>query len=449
MKNAIIAVLTVTTLVVGYIAATSTLRLSLESLEGKTEPIVRGDLVVPINATGTIRPRRRVQIKPEASGEVVEIARRAGERVRAGERLIRLEPDEEQRAVERATRELERAKARLEEARLALKQAKTADLQAAEARVKQIEASLRLAKYRADRAREHPDLYHEEERLQRESQYEDLLAQLASAKANLEKARLAIPRAEQAVKQMEAAYESAKQTLGDAKQRLEKTDLVSPIDGIVADIRTDIGEVIQGGKTTITGGTVVAVVLDMKRLVVQAEVDEADIGRVLAIAPPWSRPGHSAGETMPEDLQEAAAAVEHLPEITVESFPNETFHGVIERIYPEPKLERGVVTYLVDVVILGDEAGKLLPGMRADVRFTSEHAENVLLCPNEAIREGPGGALGVFVPDPDAPPNERATRFVPCEFGLDNGNYSEVRSGLKEGDVVYTKLPAPRRGKEG
>ena len=74
----------------------------------------------------------------------------------------------------------------------------------------------------------------------------------------------------------------------------------------------------------------------------------------------------------------------------------------------------------------------------------SQHVENVVLCPNEAIREGPRGKLGVHIPKKDAPPDERATEFVACKFGLDNGNYSQVVEGVTEGAVVYTQLPAKK-----
>ncbi len=150
---------------------------------------------------------------------------------------------------------------------------------------------------------------------------------------------------------------------------------------------------------------------------------------------------------MPDDVGNAAASMEHLPVITVESFRSDEFIGVIERIYPESRNISGVVTYLVDVVIVSENKHRLLPGMRADVRFTSEHASNVVLCPNEAIHEGPSGKLGVYIPKESDSPDEHETRFVPCQFGLDNGTYSEVREGLSEGDTVYTKLPV-KRGKK-
>lgn len=441
MKNVLIGILTLTTVVVGYMAATSTLRLSLEGLQGKTETIARGDLIIPINATGELLPARRVVIKAEASGEVIEIAKQPGDRVSAGDLLVRLQPDDEERSVNRARLDLKVAEARREEARINLQQARTADLQAAAANVQQIEASLRLSKYRTERADENPDLFHEEERLQRRSAYENQLAQLESAQAAEEKVKLAVPRAEQSLKQAEASLETFKNNLGDAEKRLAKTDIISPLNGIVAQIRTQIGEVIQGARTTITGGTELAVVIDLSKLVVRAEVDEADIGRVLAIAPAWAKPGHAADIKMPENLSVAVRSMKHLPIITVESFRDDEFTGIVERVYPEPRNLSGVVTYLVDVVIISENRHRLLPGMRADVRFTSEHVEDVVLCPNEAIREGSGGHLGVYVPKKGALPTERQTEFVPCKFGLDNGNYSEVRAGLKEGDLVYIKLP--------
>ncbi len=448
MKNAVIAVLLLVVLVVGYYAAT-TLRLPIENIAGKTEKVIRSDLTLPINATGELRPALRVEVKSEASGEVIEIAKRAGDRVRAGDLLIRLQPDDEQRSVDRSTQDLQIAEARLNTSRINLEQARGSDIVSAQAQIDQLEPLVALAKFRKEKLDRLPDdQKNDEEVIQRNTELERQVAQLAAAKAGLEKAKLAIPRAEHELKQAEASYETTKANLGDAQKRLTKTTILSPIDGVIADVKVQIGEVIQGGKTTFTGGTVLAVLLDVEKLVVRAEVDESDIGRVLALAPPWAQPGHDESIKMPDNPSEAAKAMQHLPQITVESFREEEFQGLIERIYPEPKSLQGVVTYLVDVVVTSENRDRLLPGMRAEVRFTSEHVENVLLCPNEAIREGANGKLGVYVPKAGAQPSEHETEFLPCKFGLDNGNYSEVREGLNEGAIVYTKLPSKREEKE-
>ena len=448
MKNVIIFVLVVATLVTGFVAAKSTLRMSMQGMEGKTEKLIVSDLTLPINATGQIHPKQRVEIKSEASGEVIEIRKRAGDRVKIGDILIRLQQDDEQRNVNRATLDLKRASASLEEARINLKQAETADLLSAEAKVRQFENTVQFAEFQREKFLNLPATSRTKEELfQKTTSLGGKIAQLNGAKAGLERAKLNIPKAKQAVLQAQANSETAQNNLADAEKRLTKTDIVSPIDGIVADIKTQIGEVIQGGKTTITGGTLLAIVLDFDRLLVRAEVDESDIGRVLKIAPPWARPGHDGNVQMPDDVEKVAASMEHLPVITVESFRSDEFIGVIERIYPEAKSVSGVVTYLVDVVIVSENKDRLLPGMRADVRFTSEHVSNVVLCPNEAIHEGPNGKLGVYIPKKSDSPDEHETQFVECQFGLDNGTYSEVCEGLSEGDTVYTKLPA-RRGKK-
>jgi len=441
MKNALTAVLLLLVVVIGYYAAT-TLRMPQESAEGRLEIIRRGNLTLPINATGEVRTALRVEIKSEASGEVIEIAKRGGERVKAGDLLIRLQKDDEQRSVHRAKQDLQIALARLETAKITLDQAKGPDLSYAQSQVDQMIPMVEYAKYRLDRIETFSDdVKSEEEVVQRRTEHLRQVAQLESARANLEKAKLVVPRAEFEVKQAEATYEAAQSTLADAEKRLAKTDIVSPINGVVGDIKTQIGEVIQGGKSALSIGTVLAVVLDVDKIIVRAEVDESDIGRVLAIAPPWAQPKHDSTVLMPPITQALDLAGAHAPRIGVESFRDEDFTGVIERIYPEPRTLQNVVTYLVDVLVTGDNRDLLLPGMRADVRFTSEHVENALLCPNEAIRKDSRGRWGVYVPKPDSSPADRETEFVECRFGLDNGNYSEIHEGLAEGSKVYTKLP--------
>ncbi len=445
MKNLLIGFLLLSTVVVGYIAAKGSMRMNLAALQGTTATITRGDLTLPINATGEVKPVRRIVIKSEASGEVIEIAAFPGERVRAGDLIIRLQRDDEERNVNRAKGSLTVAAAVWEEAKSLYDQAQTADIAGAQGAVDQARARLGVSKIQADRARENPLDYHEEERITREAAYRSDRAQVAMAEANLEKAKKAVPRAAQAVVRAEANHETALNNLGDAEKQLAKTRIVAPIDGIVAQISAQIGEVIQGGKQNLTGGTALAVLIDMERLVLRAEVDEADIGRVLDLAPLWAIPGHDETRRMPDDLAEAVSQVQYPATITVETFPDETFEGVIARIFPEPTTISNVTTYVVDVVIVSENRDKLLPGMRAEVEFTSEHFEDVMLCPNEAIRSGPDGDLGVYVPRSDTPPGELPYTFKPCKIGLTDGSKTHVKEGIEEGTIVYTRLPVRTR----
>ncbi len=445
MKNFIIAVLILALVISGYFAVRGRWRLSLEGIEGKTAKLRRGDLTLPINATGKVRPFRFVEVKSEASGEVVEIAKRPGDRVKSGDLLVRLQPDDEQRSVNRAKLELNIAEAKLENAKIILEQTRSVDRTNAQSRIDQLEATVELARFQKNKTDRLPvEQATDEERLQRSTALRSQEAQLAAAKADLNKVDLLITRAEQDVKQAQAAHDTAKNNVADAEKRLSDTVITAPMNGMVSDVRVEIGEVIQSGKTTFTAGTILAYLMDVDRLIVRTEVDEADIGRVLAITPPWARPGNE-GQTMPANAAEAARAMGPLPTITVESFRDLELEGVIERLFPASREIMNVVTYDVDVLITGGDFQKLLPGMRAEVTFTSEHVENALLCPNEAIRQGSGGRTGVLIPKADAPKEERATEFIACKFGLDNGNVSEVLCDeLKEGMTVYTQPPAPK-----
>ncbi len=80
MKNTAIGILLLATIGLGYMTALHYLKLDLGT-PGKTATILRRDLVLPIIATGDVAPFLRVEIKAEASGEVVAILANAGDQV--------------------------------------------------------------------------------------------------------------------------------------------------------------------------------------------------------------------------------------------------------------------------------------------------------------------------------------------------------------------------------
>jgi multidrug efflux pump subunit AcrA (membrane-fusion protein) len=237
---------------------------------------------------------------------------------------------------------------------------------------------------------------------------------------------------------------------------LSETEIRSPIDGMIAQMNAETGEVVQGGRTTITGGTVLAVVADVSEIVVYTEVADADIGAVLWLAPVEARPGGESlsGELSADDVSlmvdTSGVATRIMAEgtpvkIRVDAFRHEDFQGIIERIYPEPRKVQNIVTYLVDIKITSDNWKKLalVLGMQADVEFTAQAVKNALLVPHDAIRKGKSNNLGVYVPWHVPGKDETRPKFVPCKFGLDNGLYAELLEGegINEGTEVYVQLP--------
>ena len=102
MKKLIIGLLVIAVLVVGAFVVLPRLRVNLQIFEGKTTVTTRGDLEVPITASGHIRPRSVTNVKSEASGEVQKIPVKLGQMVVGDQLVIRLDPTDENRNVQKA-----------------------------------------------------------------------------------------------------------------------------------------------------------------------------------------------------------------------------------------------------------------------------------------------------------------------------------------------------------
>ena len=81
--------------------------------QGELVEIDRGDLVIPISATGNVEPASRTEIKSKASGTVTRVFFKPGDMVKKGDLLVELDPIDEQRHVDNAQAELKRAQANL------------------------------------------------------------------------------------------------------------------------------------------------------------------------------------------------------------------------------------------------------------------------------------------------------------------------------------------------
>jgi len=458
MKRAIIVVVIAGLVVAAWVKLRS-FKLTPGFLEGKTALVGRGDLTIPISGTGEIQPKSRTEIKPEASGEVVEIPVEAGTIVAANALLIRLNPEDEDRSVKRMRNELDRANATLEQMRLRLEERKTTSLAQIDARIKSVQAQISESEFRLEKLKKldanDTGYTRADEMIQAQAHFDQLSAQLDGLTADRAQAEIAIELAQRDVVLAEKTVESAQTNLHDAEKRLRDTEIRSPCDGMVTNIRVEVGAVVQGGRTTITGGTVLANVADISDIYVRTEVSDADIGAVLWLAPARARPG---GEVLAERI--AASGVDLLintsgvltrdstvgvpVKVRVDAFPDQEFQGYIERIFPEPVKLQNIVTYLVDILVTSPNSDllKLTMGMQADVEFTAQSVHNVLLVPHDAIRRGPAGDLGVYVPEKGGD-GEVRPRFVNCRFGLDNGLYAELieGEGVAEGTEVYIKMP--------
>jgi HlyD family secretion protein/macrolide-specific efflux system membrane fusion protein len=157
-------------------------------------------------------------------------------------------------------------------------------------------------------------------------------------------------------------------------------------------------------------------ILDPLRLEMWIYVDETDVGHV--------RPGLDVN-------------------FSVDAYQGRTFHGAVNRIYPEPEIKDNIVYYRALVLVDREQARFLRPEMTTQCRIIVEVKDKVLALPNSALKWVNGEQV-VFVRGPSG-----EVRRVKPEIGLVGLDVSEVLSGLNQGDEVAVQLVLPGQAKNG
>lgn len=208
--------------------------------------------------------------------------------------------------------------------------------------------------------------------------------------------------------------------LEQAQKELEKYKIASPIDGTILVKNAKIGDNVTAGKTD----TPLMIIADMSKMKFTIEVDELDIWNI------------QLGQTVV---------------ITANALPGETFSGEITNIAGEgEKKGSGVTTYAVEITI--SDPGKIKSGMNVDAKIIINSAINVVTLPEQALYESDGkNALVVTnsssvkdenVMNPEDYPNiavPQGYRLVKVRYGVNDGTNVEIISGISVGDVVLYK----------
>lgn len=229
--------------------------------------------------------------------------------------------------------------------------------------------------------------------------------QLAQAQANLQ-ALLDGPSDTQ-VGMAEIAVEQMRLNLQRAENNLEKATLFAPFDGVITAVNVSEGETASG---------ILVEMVDRDSLELVLDVDEVDIGAL--------SPGQPAV-------------------ITLESWPDVQIDGQVASISPLAKNDASALVTFEVFVSLGETELPVLVGMTADADLLSEDQEDVLLVPNAAINaDRDKGTFSVNRVTFDEQGN-RVTEEVIVTIGLRDGAFTQITSGLQEGDqlLVGNTLP--------
>jgi len=316
------------------------------AVDVKTTVVNRQELAITVTATstGTIKSETEVKITAQRIGKITRLYVEEGSIVKPGSMIAELDPDE-------AYLNLNIAQASVEKAKSIMKEA--------DARLKRF-TDLKEKGYVS-----HIDF----DSIQKE--YNVAYASLKEAESSLSLAKL----------------------------NYNYSFIRSPIAGVVTSMPVKVGE------TTLTGalaGALVAHVVSMEDLYIEAFIDEADVAKV------------KLGQQV---------------NITMDAYLGKVFKGEV---------------YLISPVVLGGKQETrtfevrtrikekeiiVKPGMSADVEIVVDNIKSALVIPSSAVMEKNGKKF-VFIK------RDSTARIIPVDIGQFNWNFTEIKSGVKEGDVV-------------
>lgn len=259
--------------------------------------VQRQTIVSSVNATGTVEPIRYIDIKSQASGEILELPVELGDFVERGNLLVRIDPRDVRNAYEQAEADLDVARARFEVA----------------------ERQLERTRALRDSA------------VVTEDELEAAILEHANARAVLVKAET---------------------NLELAEDRLQDVTLRAPISGTVVERNVEEGQIITGARE-VTGGTVLMRMADLSEVQVRTLVDETDIGKVEA-----GLPAEITVEAFP-DRTFRGSVLKVEPQAVVEQ--NVTMFAVLTRIRNEEDLLRPGMNADVEMVVGQEENVLALP----------------------------------------------------------------------------------------
>lgn len=354
----------------------------------QTVTVERFDLESNITATGTLQPRRYVDVGAQVSGTILRLHAQPGDRVKEGQLLVEIDASVQQAVVDAGRAALADLSGQLAEQQTQLKLA-----QRQLARQRQLDAD------QATRA-------------------EDV--QSAEASHDGASARVA---------QLQARIEQTRATQRAEETRLGYARIYAPMAGTVISVEPREGQTLNATYQT----PHILRIADLSAMTVWAEVSEADVHGVRAGMPAWFT-----------TLGQPSGAVAGL------SLPAGTprrWRGQVRQVLPAPpSAERrageagnapadatGRVVVYTALFDVDNADGVLLPRMTAQVAFVAAAAPDVLAVPLEAL-EPVHGEPGVFqarVRGEDGRIDLRRVRI-----GVSDGVRAQVLEGLADGDHV-------------
>jgi HlyD family secretion protein len=350
-----------------------------------------------VTASGEIVATSFADIGSSVMGRIVDLTVREGQRVRAGDVLVRIDPVQARSDVTAAREQI----GALESDERAVRQqvlAAQSDLAAARARADEAKRTLvRAQELQAQ------GLAPAAERDAARATSDTTLAQVAAAEAAVERATQSLAASARRVAQARAQATRA-------QDLLSKTEILAPIDGIISRLNVRQGEMVVIGVQN-QPGTILMTLSNLDAINAEVKVAEADV----------------------LGIKEGQAAT-----VTLDALPGRTFTGKVVEVGASalPTTGAGAAAREFRVVVRLDNPDPgLRPGLTCDAEVLVDERANVLTVPLQSVVVRPGENAaeqsGVFEVKGDR------VAFVPVRTGIIGGLDIEV-TGVAEGAQVIS-----------
>jgi HlyD family secretion protein len=395
----------------GWIGKKEGLPVTIAKVERKT-------IIETVSANGRVQPEKEVKISSDVSGEIRELYVKEGDSVVAGKLMARIDPELYQSALDRSEASLNNTKASLATTKARLSQA--------EGRFVEISAAYERNK----------KMY--TQKLISDGEFETAKSTFVNAKAEVEAGKQSVLSAEFNVQSFEA-------TLKESRKSLTRTEIFSPVNGIVSKLSVEKGERVVG--TSQMAGTEMMRIANLNDMEVSVDVNENDIIKV------------GLGDTSL---------------IEVDAYPNRKFKGVVTEIANSATTSAQttsdqVTNFVVKIRILrssyedlttlfGKRKSVFRPGMSASVEIQTERVENVLVVPIEAVTVRQESALDTLVTEDEKDKKEKKVTLIDSKndvevvfinqdnkakirkvkTGIQDDKYIQILEGLKEKDQLIS-----------
>lgn len=377
-----------------------------------------GDLTEVVSVRAEVRPETRVAISARVPARIARLPLREGERVTKGDPTAQ-PPVPPSVLVQLDAADLEAALLSAEAnsaARAAQIEVEKARIAGQKASITGLEASLKQAQVEMTRQQ---SLLSSGDVSQANMdaaccRVDELGAQFEAARQNQRASELNLT-------VLEYQRRAAEAEIARARESLTYTTITSTIDGVVTRIYAEEGEMVVPG-TMNNPGTVIIEVADLSRMLLVAQVDETDVGRV------------AAG-------QKATARIH--------AFPNKVFEGAVQSVALKHTVGSGGVKYYETKILLNMDGRQVFSGSSADVDIEVQRRQAVMKVPSQAVLERTAEELPVDIRQDNPLVNMDKTYatvvyrlidgkavITPISIGASDDTHTQITGGLTAQDSV-------------